>query len=445
MDTCRSTYHRTLASIRHLIHPTKLESMRDEEEAFVNQRASLTALEVGLLTGGSDKPYALGLANALLSREVHLDFIGSDELDSAELHRSPKLRYLNLRGSQREDAGLFAKIGRISFYYARLIWYATTAKPRLFHILWNNRFLVFDRTVLTCYYKLMGKKIVLTAHNVNQAGRDLNDSLLNRLTLRIQYRLAHHIFVHTEKMKKELEMEFGVREQFITVIPFGINNTVHNTHLSPQEAKKILGINNRDKAILFFGRIGPYKGLEFLASAFQLLAKRRSDYRLIIVGKPKKGAETYLDTILQTLSSEIACRKLIQRIEFTPDEDTELYFKAADVAVLPYTRVCQSGVLFLAYSFGLPVIASRVGSFEEDIEPGRTGFVCDPCDPVGLASAIETYFESDLFKELDNRRLDIRQYVNLRNSWDVVSMMTINVYNKLLPFREYTGVPEATQ
>ena len=47
------------------------------------------------------------------------------------------------------------------------------------------------------YYRILGKKIVLTAHNVNAAIRDSKDTLLNRLTLRIQYRLADHIFVHT--------------------------------------------------------------------------------------------------------------------------------------------------------------------------------------------------------------------------------------------------------
>src|SRR5260370_40662500 len=63
-------------------------------------------IEVGLLTGRCDKPYAFGLAMALMSRGVCLDFIGSDELDSHELPRSPNLRFLNLRGNQRPDPSL---------------------------------------------------------------------------------------------------------------------------------------------------------------------------------------------------------------------------------------------------------------------------------------------------------------------------------------------------
>ena len=53
--------------------------------------------------------------------------------------------------------------------------------------------------------------IVRTLHNVNAGKRDAEDSRLNRLTLRIQYRLADHMFVHTDQMKRELIAEFSER------------------------------------------------------------------------------------------------------------------------------------------------------------------------------------------------------------------------------------------
>ena len=119
------------------------------------------------------------------------------------------------------------------------------------------------------YYKMLGKKIVLTAHNVNAGKRDANDSLLNRLTLGIQYRLADHIFVHTEQMKRELLDEFGVRERATTVIPFGINQSVPDTDLTPAQAKQRLGISAGERAILFFGMTNPWLRLRrTLRSAF---------------------------------------------------------------------------------------------------------------------------------------------------------------------------------
>ena len=42
-------------------------------------------LKIALFTGGGDKPYALGLATALTSRGISVDFIGSDDLNVPEL------------------------------------------------------------------------------------------------------------------------------------------------------------------------------------------------------------------------------------------------------------------------------------------------------------------------------------------------------------------------
>jgi D-inositol-3-phosphate glycosyltransferase len=216
-----------------------------------------------------------------------------------------------LRGSQRPDVSLAQKAPRILLYYARLIVYAARAKPKIFHILWNNKSRVFDRTLLMLYYRLLGKKIVFTAHNVNEGKRDATDSMLNRLSLRIQYQLADNICVHTDQMKRELQNDFGVREGAITVIPFGINNTVPRTDLTPAQAKRRLGIGSADRTVLVFGRIGPYKGLDLLVAAFQRIAAANLSYRLIIVGRPKKGAEKYWKNINQPIHRDIPCRRVI--------------------------------------------------------------------------------------------------------------------------------------
>jgi D-inositol-3-phosphate glycosyltransferase len=386
---------------------------------------------VGLLTGGRDRPYVFGLATELLSKKIAFDLIGGDHVDFPDFHDKPGVNFFNLRGDQSSNVTLVEKVSRISKYYARLIRYAATAKPRIFHILWNNKFETVDRTVLILYYKILGKKIVLTVHNVNAGVRDSKDTFLNRLTLRIQYRLADHIFVHTEKMKFELVEQFGVQESRVTVIPFGINNSVPNTRLTPAEARRRLGIRDGEKAILFFGNIAPYKGLEFLTAAFQQFLSQSDNYRLIIAGWPK-NCETYWMTIQESIRPEVECGRILLKADFIPDEEAELYFKAADVLVLPYRYIYQSGILFLGYSFGLPVLASDVGALKEEIVEGDTGFVFRPEDPVDLAATVERYFASDLFANLNDRRQEIQDFATERHSWDIVGQLTINVYRSLL-------------
>src|SRR5207253_10727479 len=147
------------------------------------------------------------------------------------------------------------------------------------------------------------KKVILTVHNVNAGSRDATDTILNRVTLRIQYRLADHIFVHTGKMKDQLTAMWSVPESAITVIPFGINNAVPDTAVTPAEAKQRLGIGPAERTILFFGTIAPYKGLEYLVGAFERLVAERGDYRLIIAGRPRKDSGQYWDAIRRKIHS----------------------------------------------------------------------------------------------------------------------------------------------
>jgi glycosyltransferase involved in cell wall biosynthesis len=153
---------------------------------------------------------------------------------------------------------------------------------------------------------------------------------------------------------------------------------------------------------------------------------------LIIAGWPK-NCESYWTTIRETIREDVQRERILLRADYIPDEETELYFKAADVLVLPYRYIYQSGVLFLGYSFGVPILASDVGSLKDEVVEGKTGFVFRSEDPVDLATTIQRYFASDLFMNLNTRRHEIRNIATERHSWDVVGQLTMNVYANLLP------------
>jgi len=421
--------HRTYGPVEDQSSEVRGQRTADKHSTLNTQPSTL---RIALLTGGDDKPYVLGLAEALTSEGISFDLIGSDDLEVPELLRNRRINFRNLRGDQRPDASLKSKAFRILRYYFRLVCYTVGAQPKIFHILWNNKFELFDRTLLLLYYKLLGKKLVFTAHNVNIRKRDRTDTWLNRLSLRIQYQLSDHIFVHTNRMKEELASDFAVTADKVSVIPFGINNTVPNTGMTTAGAKRMLSVSDSDKTILCYGQIAPYKGLEYLIDAFSKVASRDATYRLIIAGKVKKGHVEYWSEIRRKIAGSEFQNQIIERIEHIPDEETELYFKAADVLVLSYTQVFQSGVVFLGYSFGLPAIVADVGSLKEEIIEGQTGFVFKPRDSSDLASKIENYFDSELFHNLDTRRSQIRQYANERYSWNEVAAITTAVYYNLL-------------
>lgn len=235
-------------------------------------------------------------------------------------------------------------------------------------------------------------------------------------------------------MKDELISNFNVRPQAVSVIRYGINNAVPNTALTPQDSRRRLGIADEERTILFFGNIAPYKGLEYLIRAFERVCASRGEdrYRLIVAGRFKKGSDEYSERIEHELNSSPYRDRFILHLELIPDEEIELYFKAADILVLPYTSIFQSGILFLGYSFGLPVIAADVGSLRDDVLEGATGYLCRPKEEADLAEAIRKYFDSSLYRSLGSQRQAIQEYGRSEHSWESVALEIRQVYTRLL-------------
>jgi glycosyltransferase involved in cell wall biosynthesis len=277
-------------------------------------------------------------------------------------------------------------------------------------------------------YRLSRRTVVLTAHNVNIAARDGNDNWLNHATLRCQYWLAQHIFVHSERMKVELRDEFGVDPRKVTVIPFGLNTEVPTTKLGRAAARERLGLDAGDRVALVFGQISTYKGIEYLVRALPEISRSVPRFRALIAGRVNKGHEGYWQSLQGELSPYLAEGTVLCRIEHIPDGEVEVFFKAADVVVLPYVRIFQSGVPFLAYSFGVPVIATDAGSLAEVVIDGVTGYVCAKEDANALAVAIRHFFAGELYKSLPEAMDRIRVLARERYSWARVAELTESVY-----------------
>ncbi len=386
---------------------------------------------VTLLTGGHDASYAHGLTRALVALGLKVDFVAGDSLDADFLHSNAAIRFLNLRGDQSEGASAEVKLMRVLRYYARLVLLSLSSGPGVFHILWNNKFEHLDRTLLTALYRLGSRGVVMTAHNVNAAKRDGHDSWWNRATLRCQYKLVQHIFVHTRRMAEELQHDFGVPSAKVSVIPFGLNDEAPRSDMTGEQARSRLAIGNDRRVALVFGQIAPYKGLEYLAAAVSTLGQVIPRLTIVIAGKIKRGHETYWQSVATLLAPHVASGTVVCRLEHVPDEELETYFKAADVLVMPYVQIFQSGLPFLAYSFGLPVVSTRAGSLSEDVVEGETGFLCDPQDSDDLARAVSAYFASPLYSSLSASRQRIRDQALKKHSWTAVAPITRAVYRSL--------------
>jgi glycosyltransferase involved in cell wall biosynthesis len=154
-------------------------------------------------------------------------------------------------------------------------------------------------------------------------------------------------------------------------------------------------LDNDTPVILFFGFVRPYKGLNYLIDALPLVLEKQ-DVHLLIAGEFWDSAQTYLDQI-QSLHLESHVT-LVDR--YIPNEEVGVYFAAADLVALPYVEATQSGIVQMAFGFGVPVLTTKVGGLGEAVRDGVTGLLVHPRDSQALALAILRYFQDRLGLEM---------------------------------------------
>jgi D-inositol-3-phosphate glycosyltransferase len=388
-------------------------------------------MNVSVYNGTGQADYLYGLISGLHNTPIRkIDILDIDlssplfsEFDNVEFHKVYKY--------QQSDASIYSRLKNIISYYYLQFKHLVMVKPRIVHFQWLDRFYFLDRIILPAVARLFGHKVILTVHNVNARKRDNNDSLYNRFTLSILYKLCNQLIVHTQLSQKELVKDFNIETKKISIIKHGMNNKVTSEKLNQKDARTRLGIIADDKVVLFFGNIDYYKGLDLLIESLDHISiPLQKEIKLIIAGNSK--SPTYIEQINEQLENSKMKGNIIPHIQYIQDEDIERYFMAADCIVLPYRNIYQSGVIFMAYNFGLPILATRVGNFENDIISGMTGFLIDTNEPSVIAKSIEEYFESSLYLNLQENREKIKEWSNDQFSWDKIGKRTYELYKNQL-------------
>jgi hypothetical protein len=162
--------------------------------------------------------------------------------------------------------------------------------------------------------------------------------------------------------------------------------------ISRAEARARLGTDPAATTFLFFGQLRAYKGVGGLLDAFNSLADD-SPVRLIVAGMPGGGeACRDLDAVRSRLARSPG---VVSCLEFIPDEEVQIYFRAADAVILPYHAVLTSGSAILALSFGKPVIAPSLGLIPDLISDGAEGLLYDGDETCGLLRAMRHFLTLD--------------------------------------------------
>jgi D-inositol-3-phosphate glycosyltransferase len=286
--------------------------------------------------------------------------------------------------------------------------------------LFNVGVLEFFNLVLA---KCLGLKVVITVHDVEAFAAGLSIPLLSRQA----YRIADHIIVHNKASKYELQTLIMDIPEKTSIICHGNYLHVLNKIPSRLEARKRLGINPEAKVLLFFGQIKQVKGLDILIRACIPIFKQNSDYILVVAGRAWKDD---LEKYISMIEKNDLTKKILTFFQYIPDSEVSNYFSAADIVVLPYRRIYQSGVLLMAMSYGKPVLASDLDGMKDIIKDGETGFLF-PSGNVGALSQTITEIFSEPQKTQRVALNGLRQ-MEEEFSWTKIGRMTARIYRDLL-------------
>ena len=255
-----------------------------------------------------------------------------------------------------------------------------------------------------------GVPLVLTAHDVvPREPRRGQLAAWRRLLARMDA-----VVVHSEHGRDRLVGELGVPAGRVRVIPHGAFD--HLAHvpsarpLPPELAAVEVPV------VLCFGLIRPYKGVDVLLEAWREV----QGAELWIVGLPKLD----LAPLRARAPSSV---RFVDR--FVGDDEVAGFFDRADLVVLPYREIDQSGVLFTALAFGRPLLLSAVGGFPEIAASGAARTV-PPGDPVALAGALGELLADRPARE----RLSAaaRRLSDGPLSWDAVARQHMGLYAELV-------------
>lgn len=266
--------------------------------------------------------------------------------------------------------------------------------------------------------------LVITIHDARQHLGDNESGHTPQWMMDFGFRRADQVIVHGRSLVDTVVEELKFDRSLVHFIPL----------VAIGEMQSTLPISDDRQAILFFGRIWEYKGLEYFIKAAPLVTAEFPQAKFIIGGRGE-DMQRY-----RQMMHDPACFEVHN--DWISDAERDQMFASSSMVVLPYVEASQSGVISLAYAHEKPVVATRIGGLPDMVDEGKTGMLVPPRDAQSLAVAmIELLRHRD--RRMEMGRAGKRKLID-ECSPNVVAKQTIDVYRATIAARAKGRAP-ATQ
>ncbi len=279
-------------------------------------------------------------------------------------------------------------------------------RPEVVVLQWWTGAVLHSYLALAAEARRVGAEVVVEFHESHDSGEARIPLVSDYVRLGLPRLLARATaaVVHSDFDRRTLLRNFPALEELpLAVVPHGPYDHVGVAEHGDTAEQRGVGerrglVAQRGRAsveddvpadrpvrLLFFGTIRPYKGLEHLVAAFDLLSpEEAAGFELEIVGETWEGWTLPLELVATSPYRD----RIHVTNRYVTDAEVRGAFARADVVVLPYLRSSASGPLHVAMSAGLPVIVTSVGGLSEAVSPYRGAVTVPPADPPRLARAL---------------------------------------------------------
>ena len=293
-----------------------------------------------------------------------------------------------------------------------------------FDVVHFNGFSAFQ---IPLHYMLSPIPRVITIHDfINHSGE--KKAFAEWLNKRIAGSHQYHIIQHYESLRQQVIAASSAKPSEVHTVILGpfdlIKEYEREVALDSQPSTlpdpEITPLNTQEQpySALFFGRISPYKGVDTLLQAAEILSVTHPQVRFTVAGSGPlpEGAEA----LIQKLGNVKLLHRYIENAELCA------LLRQHAIVVLPYTDATHSAVLTTAYAFGKPIIATNVGGLGEVVKEGVSGFLVPPKSPQPLAEAIAKALEPATLTKLKQGVYELTHGGDV--SWERAVSSTLAVY-----------------
>ncbi len=244
---------------------------------------------------------------------------------------------------------------------------------------------------------------------------------------------ADKIIASTEVDRANMAAAYGAHQRSVAVIPGGVDLTLFRPG-SKLGARRALGLG-RERTLLFVGRIQRLKGIDILLRAAAELARDSKPLRVLIVGGIPPGIHGRVSeeereiARLRSLAGELGLDEIVDFVGAVDQERLPIYYRAADVTVMPSSYESFGLVAVESLACGTPVVASRVGGLAAIVRDGENGLLVPWRHPRLFADKIRAVLgDSDLRQRLRDNGLVTAE----RFGWAATAERTVDVYDAVL-------------